>query len=85
MSERAKATPPAGFDLAGAASDLDARARRYAPIYDAAPDLGACIRLLHRNPSIASAVRRAIEKEMAKLPGGGVGLDVALFPATKGS
>lgn len=79
MTERANVVPPAGFDLAGAASDLEVRARRYAPIFDA-PDVSVCFRLLTRNPSIAPAVRRAIEAELTKLPGGGVGLEVALFP-----
>lgn len=77
MAERAP-----GFDVAGAARDLDERARRYAPIY-AAPDLAACVRLLHRNPAIATAVRGAIEAELAKLPEGGVGLDVPLFPSSR--
>lgn len=69
-----------GFDLAGAARDLDERARRYAPIWQQ-PDVSECVRLIHRNPQIASAVRKAIAAEMAKLPGGGVGLDVPLFPS----
>lgn len=69
-----------GFDLAGAARDVDERARRWAPIHGQ-PDVSECFRLLARNPQIAPAVRRAIAAEMAKIPGGGVGLDVPLFPA----
>lgn len=70
------------FDLKGAARDLDDMARRYAPIYmRGGKALAECIRLLHRNPAIATAVRQAIDEELAKLPGGGVGLEVPLFGA----
>lgn len=68
------------FDLAGAARDLDAMARRYVPLYKM-PDVEEATRLLHRNPAIAPDVRRFIEARMAELPGGGVGLDVPLFNA----
>lgn len=72
------APEPQGFDLGGAARDLDERARRHAPIY-ARPHMPECMRLLHRNPDLAPAVRSFIEAEMAKLPGGGVGLDAPLW------
>lgn len=67
------------MDLKGAAQDAADRAKRYSPIYSV-PDLAECVKLLHRNPAIATAVRKAIEAEMAKLPGGGVGLDKPLHP-----
>jgi hypothetical protein len=70
----------AGFDLAGAAQDLSDRAKRYAPIYAIGGEaLAQCVRLLHRNPAIAPAIREAIGAELDKLPGGGVGLDAPLF------
>lgn len=75
MAERAT-----GFDLEGAARDLDEMARRYSPIH-AQPHLSECVRLLQRNPAIAGNIRKAIEAEMANLPGGGIGLDVPLFDA----
>ena len=78
MAERAP--DPRGFDLPGAARDLEDRARRWAPLV-ADPDVSAAYRLLVRNPSTAKAARQAIEAEMAKLPDGGVGLEVPLFPA----
>ncbi|MNS48417.1 hypothetical protein D3C72_809890 [compost metagenome] len=72
----------AGFDLAGVAHDLSDRAKRYAPIYaQGGPALSECIRMLHRNPAIAPVIREAIASELAKLPGGGVGLDQPLFDA----
>jgi hypothetical protein len=68
------------LDLQAAAQDFAERANRYAPIYTA-PDLPECVKLLHRNPAIAPAIRKAIELELARLPGGGVGLDKPLFEA----
>lgn len=82
MANSLRIVDQAGFDLAGAARDLDERAQRYAPIY-AQPDVAVCVRLIHRNPAIASTVRRAIESELAQLPGGGVGLEQPLFDASR--
>lgn len=69
---------PMAFDLAGAARDLDERARRYAPIY-AHPDVAEVVKLVHRNPWAAAAVRRALDAELDANPGKAVGLDKPLF------
>lgn len=74
----ARAIAPAGFDLDGAARDLDERALRWAPVF-AQPDVAVCYKLLARNPGAAAAARRAIEAEMAQMPGGGVPLSAPLF------
>lgn len=75
----------AGFDLDGVAQDLSDRAKRYAPIYAQGGEaLAECVRLLHRNPAIAPAIREAITAELGKLPSGGVGLDVPLFNQSGG-
>lgn len=83
LSERKQqAAPPApgGFDLTGAARDLDQMAQRYAPIYSRGGEsLAECIRLLHRNPWAAQAAREAIAAELAAHPERAVGLDVPLF------
>ena len=67
-----------GFDVAGAARDHQARTRRWSPILMGQPDVAACYGLIARNPSIAAAVLQSIHRELAQLPGGGVGLDVPL-------
>lgn len=67
------------FDLAGAGQLHDERVKRLAPMYSQ-PDVSECIALTLRNPAIAPAIRKAIEAELAKLPGGGRGLDAPLYP-----
>lgn len=76
-----RALAPQGLDVDGMAADLRERAQRYAPIYQTHPALSTVVRLLHRNPSAAGAALKAIEAELATMPGGGVGLDQPLFPA----
>lgn len=68
-----------GIDFDGAAQDIELSARRYAPLYSH-PDLRECVKLLHRNPQLAPVIRQVIEAEMAKLPGGGRGMNEPLFP-----
>ncbi len=81
MAKRALASQ--GFDLAGAARDLEDRARRHVGIYSN-PDVSTVVRLIHRNPWAAPAVRAAIEAELAKCPDRAVSLDVPLWPAGTG-
>ncbi len=69
---------PIAADIAGAAQLADERARRWAPIM-AVPDVREVVALLHRNPSVASAIRPVVEAAIAQLPGGGIGLDRPVF------
>lgn len=68
------------FDLSGAANDLSDRARRYAPIY-ADPAVADVVKLVHRNPWVASSLRTALDAHLAAHPDKAVGLEVPLFDA----
>lgn len=81
MAERVPSPP--GFDLAGAALDLEVRARRYTPIHTL-PGVTELIRKLHRNPWAAPAALAALDAELAAHPDRTVSIEAPLFSAADG-
>lgn len=69
---------PDGFDLSGAARDLDERAKRFGPIFSQ-PAMVSVTRMLYRNPWTAPALLEALEAELSAHPEKAVPLNAPLF------